>query len=77
LVGASATYETKNAESTINGATRLIGRKYDDPIVQEIIKESPVLIVEGENNEVYYEVEYKGNKKRYSPVGMNIMRELN
>ncbi|HWP56497.1 MAG TPA: molecular chaperone DnaK [Candidatus Acidoferrales bacterium] len=52
-----------NPENTIFAVKRLIGRRYDDPMVQKAMKVLPYKIVRAENGDAW--VEIRG--KRYSP----------
>lgn len=58
-----------NAENTIFGIKRLMGRKYNDPVVQEWKKRVPYKIVEAPNGDAH--VEIRG--KRYSPPEISAM----
>ncbi|MDY6851100.1 MAG: molecular chaperone DnaK, partial [Thermodesulfobacteriota bacterium] len=48
-----------NPEATIFAVKRLIGRKYDDPLVQQDIKIVPYKIIKGENGDAHVEVRGK------------------
>lgn len=63
-----------NAENTIFGIKRLMGRKFNDPVVQEWRKRVPYKIVEAPNGDAH--VEIRG--KRYSPpeISAMILRKL-
>lgn len=58
-----------NAENTIYGIKRLMGRKFNDPIVQEWRKKVPYKIVEAPNGDTHVEV----RGKRYSPPEISAM----
>jgi molecular chaperone DnaK len=58
-----------NAENTIFGIKRLMGRKFNDPVVQEWKKRVPYKIVEAPNGDAH--VEIRG--KRYSPPEISAM----
>jgi len=58
-----------NAENTIYGIKRLMGRKFNDPVVQEWRKRVPYKIVEAPNGDAH--VEIRG--KRYSPPEISAM----
>ncbi len=58
-----------NAENTIFGVKRLMGRKFNDPVVQEWKKRVPYKIVEAPNGDAH--VEIRG--KRYSPPEISAM----
>lgn len=63
-----------NAENTIFGIKRLMGRKFSDPVVQEWRKKVPYKIVEAPNGDAHVEV----RGKRYSPpeISAMILRKL-
>ncbi|PMP67023.1 MAG: molecular chaperone DnaK [Thermodesulfobacterium geofontis] len=58
-----------NAENTIYGIKRLMGRKFNDPVVQEWRKKVPYKIVEAPNGDAHVEV----RGKRYSPPEISAM----
>ncbi len=58
-----------NAENTIFGVKRLMGRKFNDSVVQEWRKRVPYKIVEAPNGDAH--VEIRG--KRYSPPEISAM----
>jgi len=58
-----------NAENTIFGIKRLMGRKFNDPVVQQWKKKIPYKIVEAPNGDAH--VEMRG--KRYSPPEISAM----
>jgi molecular chaperone DnaK len=53
-----------NPENTIFAVKRLIGRRYDDPLVQKASKVLPYKVVRGDNGDAW--VEIRG--KKYSPA---------
>merc|ERR1719190_148725 len=66
LIGAAAKNQAaRNAENTVFDAKRLIGRKFDDPIVSADRKLWPFKVVEGTQQRPQIEVTYKGEKKRF------------
>src|SRR5689334_19579593 len=67
LVGDAAKNQVAmNPKNTVFDAKRLIGRRFDDPEVQEDIKHWPFTVV-NENNKPKIEVEYMGETKRFAP----------
>jgi len=58
-----------NAENTIFGIKRLMGRKYNDPVVQKWKEKVPYKIVEAPNGDAHVEV----RGKRYSPPEISAM----
>lgn len=67
LVGEAAKHQiTKNPNNTVFDAKRLIGRKYDDPTVQEDIKLWPFKVVKEENGDrPQIVVTYQKQTKRF------------
>jgi heat shock protein 1/8 len=66
LVGTAAKNQAaRNAENTVFDAKRLIGRKFDDPIVQADMKLWPFKVVKESQNRPAIEVLYKGETKRF------------
>jgi len=55
-----------NPLNTIYDAKRIIGRDYDDPVVQECIKRWPFKVV-NDNGKPKFQVQYKGETKTYYP----------
>merc|ERR1712039_1083848 len=75
LIGKSAKNQAiTNPKRTIFGAKRLIGRKYQDEIVQKDNKLVPFKIIESENGDAWFSV----NKKNVAPqqVSAEILREM-
>jgi len=66
LIGQAAKNQAaRNAENTIFDAKRLIGRKFDDPIVKADMKLWPFKVVEGSQSRPQIEVTYKGEKTKF------------
>jgi len=53
-----------NPENTISAVKRLIGRRYDDPLVQKAMKVLPYKVVRADNGDAWVEI----RDKRYSPA---------
>lgn len=58
-----------NAENTIFGVKRLMGRKFSDPVVQEWRRKVPYKIIEAPNGDAHVEV----RNRRYSPPEISAM----
>ena len=56
---------TRNPENTVFDAKRLIGRKFDDPIVQGDMKLWPFRVVRGSDQRPQIVVNFKGEEKRF------------
>ena len=54
----------KNAKNTITEAKRFIGRKFNEPEVQELIKTLSFKVVEGERQEVRICIQLKGKEEQ-------------
>lgn len=66
LVGDAARNQMiSNVENTIFDAKRFIGRNFDDPVVQQEIKNVPYKVV-NKNNRPVFAVKYKGSEKYYT-----------
>jgi len=61
-----------NPHNTVFDAKRLIGRKFSDPEVQSDIKHYPFTVVD-RSGKPYIQVEYKGEKKEFSPEEISSM----
>src|SRR6202162_3749143 len=48
-----------NPENTISAVKRLIGRRYDDPLVQKASKVLPYKVVRGDNGDAWVEIRGK------------------
>lgn len=64
---------TLNPKNTIYDAKRFIGRRFSDKIVQENYKKYPFKIIDDGKDRVIFEVEYKGEIKRYYPEEISAM----
>jgi L1 cell adhesion molecule like protein len=62
LIGDAAKNQgNSNPKNTIFDAKRLIGRKYNDDIVQENLRHFPFTIINGKNNNPEIKVKYNKN----------------
>lgn len=70
LVGQPAKRQAiTNPDNTLYAFKRLIGRRFDDPMVKKAIEHSPFKIVKGDNGDAWVEV----NKKKISPSELSAM----
>jgi molecular chaperone DnaK (HSP70) len=59
---------TMNGKNTLFDVKRLIGRTFNDPIVQKNMKHLPFTVVENdENDDVRIKVEFENETKLYAP----------
>merc|ERR1740129_1187861 len=66
LIGQAAKNQAaRNAENTVFDAKRLIGRKFDDPMVENDRKLWPFEVVEGSQKRPQIQATYKGEKKKF------------
>jgi heat shock protein 1/8 len=73
LIGDGAKNQSSmNPENTIFDAKRLIGRKFNDPVIQGDIKSFPFFVKENGEKPVI-EVSYKGEKKTFQPEEISSM----
>lgn len=73
LIGDSAKNQVAmNPQNTVFDAKRLIGRKYDDPKIQEDLKHWPFKVI-NDNSKPKIQVEYKGEIKRFTPEEISSM----
>lgn len=74
LIGDSAKNQVaKNPNNTVFDAKRLIGRKFDDPIVQKDMKHWPFRVEAGNDNKPVIVVKFKGEQKRFYPEEISSM----
>eukprot|EP01084_Bolivina_argentea_P143601 252126_1 len=60
FIGTAAKNMTsRNVKNTVRNSKRIIGKNFDDPIVQKIIKTSPVKIIKSSHNMPLYQVKHK------------------
>lgn len=73
LIGDAAKNQAAmNPKDTVFDAKRLIGRKYDDPEVQNDIKHYPFKVI-NKGNKPMIQVEYKAETKTFSPEEISSM----
>jgi L1 cell adhesion molecule like protein len=73
LIGDSAKNQVAmNPTNTIFDAKRLIGRKYDDPAIQNDLKHWPFVVI-NDNGKPRLKVEYKGEEKTFFPEEVSSM----
>ncbi|KAL6625644.1 heat shock 70 kDa protein cognate 4 [Neocallimastix californiae] len=74
LIGEEAKdYSAIYPESTIYDAKRMIGRTYDDEILQNDIKHWPFKVIEKNNGRPYVQVNYKNKIKDFRPEEISSM----
>ena len=74
LIGDSAKNQSSiNVTNTVFDAKRLIGRKFDDPIVQSNMKHFPFKVISGDDKKPIIEVEYKEETKHFSAEEISSM----
>merc|ERR1712023_18870 len=74
LVGDSAKNQSIiNPENTIYDSKRMIGRKFNDEIVQNDLKSWPFKVIRGKNDRILIKVTYKKEIKEYSPEEISSM----
>ncbi len=75
LVGQSAKRQAvTNPENTLYAVKRLIGRRFDDPIVQKDIKMVPYKIIKADNGDAWVNV--KGDKKAPPQISAEVLRKM-
>jgi heat shock 70kDa protein 1/2/6/8 len=74
LVGDAAKNQVAmNPKNTIFDAKRLIGRKFDDPVVQADMKHWPFKVIKGEGNKPLIQISFKGETKTFQPEEVSAM----
>jgi len=74
LVGDAAKNQVAmNPSNTVFDAKRLIGRKFNDTVVQADMKHWPFKVVEGDGNKPMIEITFKGKKELYAPEQISAM----
>lgn len=62
-----------NAANTVYDVKRFIGRSLEDPVTREESRRFPYLIIDGGDGRPVIEVEWKGQKERFSPEEISSM----
>jgi len=74
LIGDAAKNQVaSNPSNSVFDAKRLIGRKYNDPVVQQDIKHWPFKVEEGPNGKPMIIVKFKGEIKKFHPEEISAM----
>ncbi|EEY58912.1 heat shock cognate 70 kDa protein [Phytophthora infestans T30-4] len=74
LIGEAAKIQAAgNATNTVFDAKRIIGRSFSDEVVKKDAKHFPFTIKEGDEDKVLIEVEFKGEKKSFTPEEISSM----
>eukprot|EP00359_Climacostomum_virens_P007592 CAMPEP_0204901814 /NCGR_PEP_ID=MMETSP1397-20131031/3296_1 /ASSEMBLY_ACC=CAM_ASM_000891 /TAXON_ID=49980 /ORGANISM="Climacostomum Climacostomum virens, Strain Stock W-24" /LENGTH=655 /DNA_ID=CAMNT_0052070223 /DNA_START=1462 /DNA_END=3429 /DNA_ORIENTATION=+ len=74
LIGDAAKNQVaRNPENTVFDAKRLIGRKFNDPVVQSDMKHWPFRVVSGADNKPQIIVNFKNEEKRFYPEEISSM----
>ncbi|MGS2723687.1 molecular chaperone DnaK [Porticoccus sp. GXU_MW_L64] len=75
LVGQSAKRQAvTNPDNTLFAVKRLIGRRFDDDVVQKDIKMVPYKIVKADNGDAW--VEIKGDKKAAPQISAEVLKKM-
>ncbi len=75
LVGMPAKRQAiTNPENTIYAAKRLIGRRYDDPVVQRHIQMVPYKVVRADNGDAWVEV--RGRKMAPQQISAEVLKKM-
>jgi len=74
LIGDAAKNQAAmNPSNTVFDAKRLVGRRFDDETVQKDIKLWPFKVVSGKDRKPFIEVQYKNERKIFSPEEISSM----
>ena len=74
LIGdAAKNQSSRNPENTVFDAKRMIGRKYNDPSVQNDKKLWPFTVVPADGDKPKIDVSYKGERKQFNPEEISSM----
>ena len=75
LMGASAKRQAvTNAENTLHAVKRLIGRRFDEKVVQRDVKEMPYHIVKADNGDAWVEV--RGKKMAPPEISARVLQKM-
>jgi molecular chaperone DnaK len=75
LVGAAAKRQAvTNPENTLHAVKRLIGRKFDEKVVQRDVKEMPYNIVKADNGDAWVEV--RGKKMAPPEISARVLQKM-
>ena len=70
LIGDSAKNQVaRNPENTVFDAKRLIGRKFQDPVVQADAKQFSFKVIAGHGDKPMIQVTAQGEEKKFHPEG--------
>lgn len=74
LIGDAAKNQVAmNAANTVFDAKRLIGRRFNDPVVQADMKHWPFKVIEGAGGKPTIQVTFKGEVKQFAPEEVSSM----
>lgn len=74
LIGDAAKNQSSaNPRNTVFDAKRLIGRKFDDPVIQEDMSHWAFSVSANSDNKPRIEVDFKGERKSYLPEEISAM----
>ena len=74
LVGdAAKNQSTMNPTNTIFDAKRLIGRKFNEQVVQQDMQHWPFKVIQGDGGRPKFEVQWKGETKQFFPEEISAM----
>lgn len=74
LIGDAAKNQVAmNPQNTVFDAKRMIGRKFSDETVQHDMKHWPFTVVSGQNDKPVINVDFKGERKSFSPEEISSM----
>jgi L1 cell adhesion molecule like protein len=74
LIGDAAYNQTaKNPLNTVFDAKRLIGRKFNDPVIQKDMKMWPFKVESGPDDKPVIVVKFKGETKKFHPEEISSM----